>query len=393
MNWALLSLSVVMLATEVTVEPLSGPPVSGQILQLNDQAVVLESPKGKVEVPLEQVLTIRQMSVPVPSRNDAIEPGDKTQSVVELTDGSRLVLGALALKQESIQGTHAALGDVSLPSEELRCIRMAPLDGKVESSWKELVSRKITQDMVVLRKGDVLDHLEGTIVNIGDKTLSFLLDGDEVPVKRERVFGLCFASRTADQPAEIRVDLGKGEVIRADQVEFEDGTWKLQRGDETFSLSSDHAPEVLDYSAGKLMFLSDVEPRDVRYEPFFGYTWEYRKNRSFEGRPLAVGSKTYRRGLAIHSKSELTWRLGGDYRRFQSVIGFDPEITTASTALVQVLGDGKKLMKLDLSRNTPPHAVDLDISDLVELTIVVDYGSDEVDIGDRIHFGDAKVVK
>lgn len=108
---------------------------------------------------------------------------------------------------------------------------------------------------------------------------------------------------------------------------------------------------------------------------------------------MAVGQRTYRRGLAIHSKSEMTWQLGGEFRRFQTVMGYDPEISTASTALVRILGDGKELLKVDLVRGNPPHSVDLDITDISQMTIVVDFGTDEVDIGDRIHFGNAKVVK
>jgi len=123
--------------------------------------------------------------------------------------------------------------------------------------------------------------------------------------------------------------------------------------------------------------------------------WEYRKDQDFEGRPLRLGGRIYSRGLAIHAnaKSELMYRLGGDYRRFQATIGIDNEFRLSNTAAVTIQGDGQTLFQQDVSPNIPPKAVDLDVSGIVELRIIVDYGSDKLDIGDRVHFADAKLLK
>jgi hypothetical protein len=405
MQWAALGLSVAMLAShvqnlnaaeageagvQVTVEPLTGTPASGELIAITDASIKVKGPEAVVELPLAQVLSIRNTAAPTTPRSPDVE---KSLTQSDLRDGGRLGLSGLTLTDGRLRGMHHVLGDIELSQPELRSLRFAASDSKVDAAWKELSSRKSNRDMVVLRKGDVLDHLEGTVSGVGEKSIQFLLDGEEVPVKRERVFGIVFAAREATAPSLIRCDLGHGEMFLVDQIRFQDGGWELRRGGSIVQTPAGIGPVSIDYSAGKLLFLSEVEPRSTEYVPFFGYTWEYRKDRSFEGRPLAVGTRTYRRGLAIHSKSEITWRLGGEYRRFQSVIGYDPEISTASTALVKVIGDGKDLLKLDLARGTPPHAVDLDMTDIIELTIVVDFGTDEVDIGDRIHFGDAKVLK
>lgn len=373
----------------VAVELLSGTVTNAQLVQLNESLAKLSQPEGVTEVSLSQILTLKQATASKPPRTAEAE---KALTDAALRDGSRIKLSSLSLQESRLLGKHPVWGEMEFGRNEVISLRLAATDAKVDAAWKELSSRDLTRDLVVLRKGDVLDHLEGTVIGIGEKTIQFLLDGDEVPVKRERVFGIVLAKGEVQSPSLIRCDLDNNETILVDQVSLADGKWILSRQGQNYEADLEYGPISIDYSSGKLVYLSEQEPRSAKYTPF-GYTWEYRKDRSFEGRPLAVGQRTYRRGLAIHSKSEMTWQLGGEFRRFQTVMGYDPEISTASTALVRILGDGKELLKVDLVRGNPPHSVDLDITDISQMTIVVDFGTDEVDIGDRIHFGNAKVVK
>lgn len=374
----------------VAVELLSGTVTNAELVQLNETLAKLRQPEGVIEVPLSQILTVKQATASKPPRTAEAE---KALTDAALRDGSRIKLSSLSLQESRLLGKHPVWGEMEFGRNEVTSLRLAATDAKVDAAWKELSNRDLTRDLVVLRKGEVLDHLEGTVIGIGEKTIQFLLDGDEVPVKRERVFGIVLAKGEVQSPSLIRCDLDNNETILVDQVSLADGKWTLSRQGQNYNAELEYGPISIDYSSGKLVYLSEQEPRSAKYTPFFGYTWEYRKDRSFEGRPLAVGQRTYRRGLAVHSKSELTWQLGGEFRRFQTVMGYDPEISTASTALVRILGDGKELLKVDLVRGNPPHSVDLDITDISQMTIVVDFGTDEVDIGDRIHFGNAKVVK
>src|SRR4029450_8351428 len=84
---------------------------------------------------------------------------------------------------------------------------------------------------------------------------------------------------------------------------------------------------ALDFSSGKLLYLSDAEPRDVKYVPFFDIVHEYRRDRSLDGTPLPLAAKIYPRGLAIPSKTTLRYRIGGDYTRFQAVAGIDDTVS------------------------------------------------------------------
>ena len=45
------------------------------------------------------------------------------------------------------------------------------------------------------------------------------------------------------------------------------------------------------------------------------------------------------------------------------------------------------------ARRPSPQFLDIDVTGVVELEIVVDYGSDEIDIGDRLYLANARLVR
>jgi hypothetical protein len=148
----------------------------------------------------------------------------------------------------------------------------------------------------------------------------------------------------------------------------------------------------VDFSAGKVVYLSAMQPREVEETPYFLIMFPHQKDRSLVGRPLRVGSRSFTRGLAIHSKTRLLYRLGGEFRRFTAEVGIDPEIESGD-ALLKIVGDGKPLLEENVVALEPPRSISLPVDGVVELQIIVDYGRDKLDIGDRVHLGDAKVTK
>ena len=60
--------------------------------------------------------------------------------------------------------------------------------------------------------------------------------------------------------------------------------------------------------------------------------------------------------------------------------------------MCQVLADGGPLFESELKGGEAPRELDLDVTDVKLLTLFVDFGK-ELDIGDRVAFGDAKLIK
>ena len=100
----------------------------------------------------------------------------------------------------------------------------------------------------------------------------------------------------------------------------------------------------------------------------------------------------YTKGLAIHSRTELSYRLAGEYRQFQALAGLDPTTRRTGFVSLTIRGDDKELFRSDIRPGTPPAEIDLDLTGINRLTIFVDYG-DTSDIADRLNLCDARLTK
>jgi len=280
-------------------------------------------------------------------------------------------------------------------------LRFTPPNAKFDPLWEQLLEKGTKSDMIVLQKAEVLDHLDGVVGAIDEQTIKFLLDGDEIPVKREKAFGIIYARKPYNGKLTARVQFANGDSIAAKSVTSNGDEWKVTSlVGQTWTLAASDI-SLVDYSLGKVVYLSTMEPRNVKYTPFIQFDgqtefyWKFRRDRSLEGKPLRLGQKTYSRGLAIHSKTELRYRLGGEYRRFQALLGIDDEITNTNwgATAVRIVGDRRELYAGECRPRQSPIPLDLDVSDVVELDIIVDFGPDKSDISDRIHLADARLVK
>uniref|UniRef100_A0A7C2K075 Glycosyl hydrolase family 98 putative carbohydrate-binding module domain-containing protein n=1 Tax=Schlesneria paludicola TaxID=360056 RepID=A0A7C2K075_9PLAN len=371
---------------QVEVTTLSGPVRSGQLRQIDDRSLTLIIDGRSEAVPITDLLDLRMTG----SAETAVKPD---ASVVFLTDGSRLQCDGLTASGQTWQVQHPQLGPIAIPRNDIRSLRLAADDPAISAAWKELVGRDNREDLIVIRKGDVLDHIDGVVGSIDDASVKFLLDGDDVTVKRERVFGIILAAHERRAPGRtLRVELPGGDSLFVQQVAYRDGRWKLDWLRPQPLEAQTTAVRGVDFSAGKVLSLSAIEPREVEHTPYFNTRWDYQRDRNLVGRPLRVGPRSFPRGLAIHSKTRLRYRLGGEYRRFSATLGLDPEIS-AGVATFRVVGDGRPLFESDVSVLDEPKQLDLSVEGVVELDLIVDFGPDGLDTGDRVHLGDAKVSK
>ena len=97
----------------------------------------------------------------------------------------------------------------------------------------------------------------------------------------------------------------------------------------------------------------------------------------------------------------MKYRLGGDYRRFQAAMGIGDEINRGNVNVI-IKADEKIVFNGSVkvgenstqsARRPSPQFLDIDVTGVVELEIVVDYGSDEIDIGDRLYLANARLVR
>ena len=101
--------------------------------------------------------------------------------------------------------------------------------------------------------------------------------------------------------------------------------------------------------SSRFAFLSDLPTASVTVKP----VWEVaagspellyapRFDRSFSGKALRSGGRTWLDGIGVFSGTTLTWNLDGKYREFHTAAGLDDGAGPLGGVVFQVLVDGKE---------------------------------------------------
>ena len=390
MNLLSAVLLAVLTAPQVEVVSFQGEPRVGEWRGLADGRITITQAGKEESVSLSEVLEVR-------FRGEAAKL-DKPLAIVSLWDGSKLGVTQTQIVEKRLRLTSAVLGELSLPQGEVASLRFSDRFDEDEQ-WSKLIERDNKTDLLVIRKEQTLDYLDGVVVEVTDKSVKFLLDGEEVSTKREKVFGLIFARRPSNpKPPAVRVELGNGDVLMASSIAATPTGVSVTTATKAEVTVPLEKLKLLDFSQGKLRYLSQDTPRDVKYTRGIQDGPAFVQDRAFYAAELKpMGMRAFARGLCIRPKTTLRYRLGGDYRRLQAIVGIDESVKDGNGDCdLEIFGDGKPLVKLRVTSRDAARPIDLDVTDVVMLEINVGFGGDaatNVDLGDNLDLADAKLIK
>jgi chitodextrinase len=114
------------------------------------------------------------------------------------------------------------------------------------------------------------------------------------------------------------------------------------------------------------------------------------ENSAGDGPALKLGTKTYAKGLGVHSRSEISYALGGSYTRFKADIGLADYITEFGSVVFEVFIDGTKAYESGLMTPGQVKAVDLEVTGKQQLRLVVT-NADGRGRGDHANWADARL--
>ena len=372
---------------QVEVETLAGVKTTGQLISVDAAGWKIKTADREVAVEARSVLSMR-----LAAGAATVEKRGGIEAV--LVDGAKVSATTIVLSGTEATVESNIAGNMTIPRGALASVRLVASPTAVDESWAELLLREKKQDMLVIRKGEVLDFVEGVVGEVTAETVKFLLDGDNIAIKRDNVFGVIFYQRTPPPGVEpiARVEFINGDMLLLRQVSSDGSVFSLATvGGGKLSVPIDQV-KAIDMSFGKLKWLSDVKPRDLQHEfRFIDVGAAYEVNEDVYGGRLRIGNKVYDRGISIRSKTQVRYRLDGDYSRFQSWLGIQKGY--AGDVRVVVSADGKSLHESVVKSNDPPVRIDLDIAGKNSLEILVDYGTVQSDIGDHFVLADAVLLK
>ncbi len=419
--WYAVALSLLGLGVDVEAVTLSGERAAGSLSAVTADGLVLRTDNGEARVAANELLTIKH--VPPPGS----ENQEKPRVWIELIDDSKL----FGLSYTSANGTakFTLLGGETLdiPTRSIRSVRFQEQDSEMArqfqlaKQWREILSSEPHGDLIIIRKvneseaedgeGEVkvrmslaLDQLEGVLGDISAEKVAFEYENQQIPVARTKVEGIRYfhpAGRELPDP-----------LCRCDDVYG--NQWNLKSvtlvGDklQLVSVSGVKADlqlthwRELDYSAGKVAYLSDLEPEKMEWTNYFGTTaaspnlaklFAPRRDRDFEGHKLSLAGREYEKGLALHSKTLVEYRLQGKYSKFLALAGIDDGVRPAGDLSLVVMLDGKRLGEHRLRGNDEsPLNLEYDVRGGRKLSLLVDFG-EGLDVSDRLHLVNARVTK
>jgi hypothetical protein len=245
--------------------------------------------------------------------------------------------------------------------------------------FAQVLDYRESHDSVILLNGDTF---AGELASLDEKQLHLTTPQGKSAIERSGVEALilnpALATSEALKGEGVLVSLIDGSRFRAldlKLVALERLTMRTLFGAE-FSIPL-AAVESLRFLGGSAVYLSDLTPVEYKFEPFLALSWPLRTDTSVTGGFLKLRGVEYPKGLGVHSKSSVTYRLDGKYRRFRAVIGIDDDAGGAGSAEFEVLLDGKSAYRSGVLTGTSPAvAIErLDVSGARLMTLRVDYAT------------------
>ena len=313
--------------------------------------------------------------------------------------GDEQIFGKLeAITEEALTLTTPWGDRVDLPMARIIGVYMGMPDHKetAESFAKRLKDRGGKDTLLAKAKDGEVVVITGVVEGAKANKLQFVYQDKTRTLPLKLVEGLVLAARPAPKPpAEVRptFSLAGGVVVSGRWKAIDPTTWQVETPwGQMLKLPALDVRSVR-VRGGQMTFLSDLEPTQVEEIPYFARRSPYRRDLNLSGGPLKLDGQAIDKGLAVHSRTALTYDLDRRYTVFEALVGFDEAGKKRGRVDCRVFADGKELYgNPDLRADAPPVPLKLPVAGAEQLKLVIDFGPDE-DTGDRVIWANARLYR
>ncbi len=369
---------------------LSGAAIDGDLAGITDKHIQWRGKDGKTaDVPLGDVLDVELQNAAQPQAGPFID--------VSLNDGSLLHCADFALKQREVSLRLLSGQEVKLPLAAVSYVLRDAHDPANRQEWQRLLTKQGERDLIAVKKEkeSTANPLPGTL-GAGDDTgekIEFELNGNKNYPLLKRIHGMSFYRRLGAPDVLCKAyDTTKNELV----------VGKIARANGGYIITTASGVTIeyplpqlarLDFSKGKLTFLSDLEPIKKIESANLGGLDHYRRDKNLDGGTLMLAGKPFVKGLAMHAYSELVYDIGGEYKDFKAKLGMDDQVGGDGAVKVVIEGDNKEIFTAEVSRKTKEAInVAVGVRNVKHLKITVN-SLGLFDLGAHVDIVDAKVSK
>ncbi len=387
--------SVLPIATAANPRQAAVVRLDGAIVQGNWQGIGtkdelrLSGVDGEVVIPLDDVRSV--------SFDHQRASRDRCSVVFHLADGGRLAGELLAGDGDAVIA-RTALGDSSRFSwDRLSAIQLGDSArfGRAYAALSNALSnRSPSQDELISRDDTEVKRLLGRLESLDAAGGSFFFDGESRRFQNEKVFAIVLAAGARKQgPFAATFELVDGSVFSGTLESADEEVLKVETSVGTISNISVGDIVAVRFRAERLAFLSDLDPTNQVIEGLIHDPWRVQRDKNLLGGALSIGGRTFARGLGVHSRTEITYKLNEAFDRFAATIGIDDAVRPLGSVVMRVMGDTRILFDSGEVRGTDPaRDILVDVAGIGELTLIVDYG-EGLDVSDHADWGDARLIR
>ncbi len=387
---------------EVVVKTVHSASLSGRLVSFSlERGLVLERAEGQAAVRIKAEDVIRISTVAgraMTSVNGGPEKWSRSGRTYAVTlggrgrsPGDRLIGVPQAFSEERVVLSVESVGTVFVPLEMIAHWRnlefgwggrTAPLRSRL---GLELVAP--SADELLLTNGD---RVRGIVTAVdGEGFVVELRSGASTRIRHARVVeaAIVIAPLEAPKALHARVELIDGTRLTSRELEWGDdgglriADWGLGNGEwDTGSRPVVHeiaAESVVSVEivGGRWRWLTELEPISVEQTAMMSVHWPYQIDCNALGGRLRSGGETFGRGIGVHSRSSLTFDLGGEYREFVTQYGMDDASGPLADVRVAIRVDGElRHERASVVRGTPVRAIRIDVSGARRMELLVDFG-------------------
>ncbi len=363
----------------------------------------LKTPKGTESWPIDQVLRLTQTE----SASIGSPPTKKSSKAVwvELVDGSRIQVDDLSITETGARLDRRP-APLEIPIRDLHAVRFREASGSIFNQWRGLTTKPSDNgDRLVVLKSDALSVHHGSLGPIDAARVELTVGERTLRVRREKVFGLIYAHPAGRPLAETvcRLTETNGSTWSVASWTIGKGKIKLTLPCEATATLPWESIQTIDFSRGKIVYLSDLEPTSVRWKPYFSNAnsetdksaaawFAPKRDRTILGGPIRVGDKTFDKGLSVHSRTELSYNLTDRFRRLKGTAALDNRAGPGGHVRLVLRSGDRVLLDRPIAAGAAPVPINVDLTGVTELTILVDYG-ENLDISDHLNLAEIRLIK
>ena len=402
-------LTLLCVVVDARVTLLDGQQLSGTLVSIDKESVVLKTIDGSQTIVMDTLMSVELMN----EKPETIPDAESSLSRIVLHDGSRLSVSAVTRNAQIFGVTGVEIGRQEIPVAAVRAVRLQKADPSVAAQWQTFLQREGSKDLLVVpkRDGSGLDFLAGIVSSISETEVSFLLDGDTIPVPIERVFGVVFARPEQTGLVSVGVlKLVSGDQFFGRSVQYRENQFVAESSWGTSVVLPSTAVSKVDFSSGRIEYLSDLTMLSQRFDGidpdgslFAGLIdaetaalmYGPRRDSTMEpGQKIRLRGQRFDKGLCLHSRTEISYALDRRFESFEAWAGVDDAVAfnVPTQVSLKISADGKVVFEKVFQASEDPVPVKLPMQGVSTLTILVDY-ADGDSTCDWLDLADARLIR